>query len=123
MKNYLVSLLLVLAFCSPSGLYADVTLTDAQAQELDLTLTELQQVLTEQKTIISDLQKKNSELEMQLNMLAQQSENKEQILTEQETALDEGKRSLTKPDPSFILRSILINILLFISGLGIGFLI
>lgn len=123
MKNYFAPLLLVLLLCLPSGLYADVILTDEQAQELDLTLTELQQTSIEQETTISNLQKRNSELEAQLSELKQQSGNKEQILIEQETTLDEGKHLLTEPDLSFTLRSILISILLFISGLGIGFLI
>ena len=50
MKRYWPLLALLLLFSSPLGLYADVTLTDQQAQGLNQTLDELEEVVEEEST-------------------------------------------------------------------------
>ena len=113
-KNRLLGLLLVFLLSS-SVVYADVVLTDGQATELDQTLTQLETILKEQETTISDLQKQNNELQ-------NDSENKQVLLNEQQTKIEEANNSLRRHRIFSVLQSILTAIISCGVGILIGLL-
>lgn len=113
-KNRLLGLLLVFLLSS-SVVYADVVLTDEQATELDQTLTQLETILKEQETTISDLQKQNDELQSD-------SENKQVLLNEQQTKIEEANNSLRRHRIFSVLQSILTAIISCGVGILIGLL-
>lgn len=113
-KKLLLGLLLVFLFSSPV-LYADVVLTDEQADELDQTLTELKTVLEKQETTINDLKKQNEQLLID-------SENKQILLDEQNQKLNEASSSLKRHKISSVLQSILTAIISCGVGILIGLL-
>ena len=107
---------LVVLLCfllSSAGLYADVLLTDAQYQELDGTLNQLQQVLEEQQTTIEDLQKQNNELQTQ-------SDNKQIQLNEQQETIEELQSSYKKQKIFSWLEHILTIVASTLVGMLIG---
>ena len=113
MKRYWPLLALLLLFSSPLGLYADVTLTDQQAQDLNQTLDELEEVLKKQNEEITDLKMQNEQLQID-------SENKQKLLDEQENVIAEAKSSYKKQSVFSILQNILISICSICAGILIG---
>ena len=127
MKRYWPLLALLLLFSSPLGLYADVTLTDQQAQDLNQSLDELEEVLKMQSEEITDLKKQNEQLQIdsenkqkQNEQLQADSENKQKLLDEQENIIAEAKSSYKKQSVFSILQSILISICSICAGILIG---
>ena len=106
-KKLSLGLLLVFLFSS-SAVYADVVLTDEQAQELEQTLDELETILKEQQTTINDLESQNSE---------QQS-----LLQEQENKMNELNDLYEKQETSSVMRLILTGLSSLAVGLLIGLL-
>lgn len=119
MKKYLRLLLLLPLFLAPYGLFADVTLTDEQAQELEATLDELETISQEQQKIIDDLKTQNNELKNQLTELKQQSNERENLLDSQKETLDEAKNASTR----LAIFSVLRNILIAVISCGVGIII
>jgi chromosome segregation ATPase len=97
-----LSLGLFLVFLlSSSVVYADVVLTDEQAQELDQTLDELETVLKEQQTTINDL---------------------ETTCEQQRTKINELKDSLEEQNKSSVKQNILTVTISVLVGVLIGML-
>ena len=113
MKRYWPLLALLLLFSSPLGLYADVTLTDQQAQDLNQTLDELEEVLKMQSEEITDLKMQNEQLQ-------NDSESKQKQLDEQEETIKEAKSSYRKQNLFSVLRNILISIGVGLLGFAAG---
>ena len=111
-KKLLPGLLLVFLFLS-SAVYADVVLTDEQAQELDQTLTELETVLNEQETTINDLEKQNE-------LLKNDSTNKQKLLDEQKNKINDLETSLEEQKKSSLTHGILTVVISFLIGALIG---
>lgn len=108
-------LLLLCAFCLPFGMYADVTLTDEEAEELDTTLDELETTLKMQDEEIVTLKLQNEELQTL-------SENKQKLLDEQDKEIKTLNSSLRRQNIFSILRNILIAVISCAGGLLVGIL-
>ena len=113
MKRYWLLLALLLLFSSPLGLYADVILTDEQAEELDQTLDELETTLKVQNEEIANLKMQNEQLQ-------NDSESKQKQLNEQDETIKEAKSSYKKQNIFSILRNILISIGAGLLGFAAG---
>ena len=113
MKRYWPLLVLLLLFSSPLGLYADVILTDEQAEELDQTLDELETTLKAQNEEIANLKMQNEQLQ-------NDSESKQKQLNEQDETIKEAKSSYKKQNIFSILRNILISIGAGLLGFAAG---
>ena len=113
MKRYWPLLALLLLFSSPLGLYADVILTDEQAEELDQTLDELETTLKAQNEEIANLKMQNEQLQ-------NDSESKQKQLNEQDETIKEAKSSYKKQNIFSILQNILISICSICAGILIG---
>lgn len=111
-KKLLLGLFLVFLLSS-SAVYADVVLTDEQAQELDQTLDELEIVLKEQQTTISDLEKQNE-------LLKNDSMNKQKSLDEQKNKINDLETSLEEQKKSSLMHGILTVVISFLIGAVIG---
>lgn len=115
MKKYWPLFVLLLLLSGSSGLYADVVLTDQQAEELDETLTQLETTLKEQDEEIANLKMQNEQLQ-------NDSESKQKQLNEQDETIKEAKSSYRKQNLFSILRNILISIGAGLLGFAIGIL-
>lgn len=115
MKKYWSLFVLLLLLSGSSGLYADVVLTDQQAEELDQTLDELETTLKEQDEEIANLKMQNEQLQ-------NDSESKQKQLNEQDETIKEAKSSYRKQNLFSILRNILISIGAGLLGFAIGIL-
>ena len=113
MKKYWPLFVLLLLLLGSSGLYADVTLTDEQAAELDQTLDELETTLKAQNEEIVDLKMQNEQLQ-------NDSESKQKQLDEQDETIKEAKSSYRKQNLFSILRNILISIGVGLLGFAAG---
>lgn len=113
MKRYWPLLALLLLLSSPLGLYADVILTDEQAEELDQTLDELETTLKAQNEEIANLKMQNEQLQ-------NDSESKQKQLNEQDETIKEAKSSYKKQNIFSILRNILISIGAGLLGFAAG---
>ena len=110
MKKYWLLFVLLLLLSGSSGLYADVILTDEQAEELDQTLDELETTLKAQNEEIANLKMQNEQLQ-------NDSESKQKQLNEQDETIKEAKSSYKKRN----IFSILLNILISIGAGLLGF--
>ena len=115
MKKYWSLFVLLLLLSGSSGLYADVILTDQQAEELDETLTQLETTLKAQNEEIANLKMQNEQLQ-------NDSESKQKQLNEQDETIKEAKSSYRKQNLFSILRNILISIGAGLLGFAIGIL-
>lgn len=113
MRKSWVLFLWALVFLGPCGLYADVVLTDQQYQELDGTLTQLQNTLTAQDGEIVTLKLRNEELQTL-------SDSKQKQLDEQQKEINKAKSSYKRHNIFSILQSILIAIVSLFTGGLIG---
>ena len=113
MKKYWPLFVLPLLLLVSSGLYADVTLTDDQAKELDQTLTQLETVLKEQEKTISDLESQSQTLKEQLN-------ESQKIQEEQDKEIKTLRSSYKKHGIFSVLQNVLIAIASCAIGLLVG---
>lgn len=113
MKKYWPLFVLLLLLSGSSGLYADVTLTDEQAAELDQTLDELETTLKAQNEEIVDLKTQNEQLQ-------NDSESKQKQLDEQDETIKTLSSSYKKQNLFSILRNILISIVAGLLGFATG---
>ena len=120
MKKYWLLFALLLLLSGSSGMYADVILTDQQAEELEATLDELEKISIEQQTTINNLKKQNSELESHLIELEKQANDRQNLLNQQDETLKEAKSSSARQGIFSILRNILISLGIGIIGVIAG---
>ena len=99
MKKYWLLLVLLVSFSLPSGLYADVILTDDQAMELDQTLDELETTLKLQDKTLTEQQ---------------------MTIDEQEKTINELNSLYKRQRASSVLHSVLTAIVSCLVGIGIG---
>ena len=115
-KCFYRSLLCLLLLCLSYGLHAEIVLSDSQAAELEQTLDELEIVIQEQQTTIDDLR-------MQNELLLTQSQNKQNLLTEQEKKINELNDSLDELEKSSVKQNALMITISVMVGIIIGVLI
>lgn len=113
MKKYWSLFVLLLLLSGSSGMYADVTLTDQQAEELDETLTQLETTLKAQDEEIANLKTQNEQLQ-------NDSESKQKQLNEQDETIKTLNSSYRKQNLFSILRNILISLGIGIIGVIAG---
>lgn len=102
MKKYWLLLVLLALFSLPSGMYAEVILTDEQATELDQTLDELATTLKLQDKTLTEQQ---------------------MTIEKQEKTINELNSSYKKQNIFWVLRSALVTVISFLVGIGVGMLI
>lgn len=113
LKRFFSALALFAFCCSSSLLYADTSLTEAQIQELQEIFNQLEVLNSEQLMTIENLKMQNSEL-------LEQSNNRQKILEEQKSSLNQLQASYKKEKISWAMIMVTVSAVALATGLVIG---